>query len=46
MGLLPGVRVVVTGASRDSLRIKIAGADPVRLSQRLAGDIWVTGESG
>ena len=46
MGLLPGIRVVVTGASRDALRVRIGEAEPVRLSQRLAGDVWVVGESG
>jgi DtxR family Mn-dependent transcriptional regulator len=43
MGLLPGVRVIVAGASRDSIRIRIGTGEPVRLSQRLAGDIWVSG---
>jgi DtxR family Mn-dependent transcriptional regulator len=44
LGVSPGVRIVLEPGSRNaSLMVRIgSGMDAVRLSQRLAGDIWVS----
>jgi len=46
-GLLPGVSIIVEPGTRNaSLLVRICGAtEPIRLSQRLAGEILVTPNS-
>ncbi len=44
LGLMPGVSITVEPGTRSaSLLVRVAGADePVRVSQRLAAEIWVS----